>query len=101
MATRRRFGLAAGAAGLPAAAGVYASAGTEDWSGFARSGAVIVIIGALLTTWDSLRAGNSPRRLLRHVFSRERMPSETLGMCLIVLGTLIWAFGDLAGRLAP
>jgi hypothetical protein len=40
-------------------------------------------------------------RLFRHVLSRERMPSETLGLCLIVLGTVIWAFGDLVGRLAP
>ncbi|HSA80733.1 MAG TPA: hypothetical protein VLE23_07900, partial [Geminicoccaceae bacterium] len=96
-----RFWLALGAAGLAAGAGVYASAGTDDWSAFARSGAVIVIIGALLTTWDSIVAGNNPLRLFRHVLSRERMPSETLGLCLIVLGTLIWAFGDLAGRLAP
>ena len=39
--------------------------------------------------------------LLRHVLSRERMRPETLGLCLIVLGTLIWAFGDLAGQIAP
>ena len=45
-------------------------------------------------------AGNKLVPLLRHVLSRERMPPETLGLCLIVLGTLIWAFGDLAGRLA-
>jgi drug/metabolite transporter (DMT)-like permease len=73
----------------------------EDWINFARSGAVIVIIGALVTAWDWLRAGNNLVPLLRHAPSRERMPPETLGLCLIVLSTLIWAFGDLAGRLAP
>jgi drug/metabolite transporter (DMT)-like permease len=61
---------------------------------------VIVIIGVLVTTWDSLRAGNSPMRLLRHVLSSERMPLQTVGLCLIVLGTLIWAFGDLLVPLA-
>jgi hypothetical protein len=35
------------------------------------------------------------------VLSRERTPSETPVLCLIVLGTVIWAFGDLVGRLAP
>jgi drug/metabolite transporter (DMT)-like permease len=101
MVPRLRFWNALGAAALVAALGVYASSRTGDWINFARSGAVIVIIGALITAWDSLRAGNRPMLLLRHVFSRERMPSETLGLCLIVVGTLIWAFGDLAGRLAP
>ncbi|MGH6897168.1 MAG: hypothetical protein ACREJ5_11575 [Geminicoccaceae bacterium] len=62
---------------------------------------MIVIIGALVTAWDWLRAGNNFVPLLRHVLSRERMPPETLGLCLIVLGTLIWALGDLAGRRAP
>jgi hypothetical protein len=61
---------------------------------------VIVIIGALLTAWEWLRAGNSLLPLLRHVLSRERISSEALGLFLIVAGTLIWAFGDLAGELA-
>jgi hypothetical protein len=101
MVLRLRFWIGLGAAGLAAAAGAYASTRTGDWSNFARSGAVIVIIGALVTTWDSLRAGNSLMLMLAHLFSPERMPSQTLGLCLIVLGTLIWAFGDLAGQLAP
>ncbi|MGH6904984.1 MAG: hypothetical protein ACREIR_19845 [Geminicoccaceae bacterium] len=86
---------------MAATAGVYASNRTGDWTSFARSGAVIVIIGALVTAWDWLRAGNDFIPLRRHVLSRERMPPDTLGLCLIVLGTLIWAFGDLAGRFAP
>jgi drug/metabolite transporter (DMT)-like permease len=80
--------------------GVYASTRAGDWIHFARSGVVVVIIGALVTAWDSLRAGNSLMLVLHHAFSRERTPSQTLGLCLIVLGTLIWAFGGLAGRLA-
>ena len=101
MLPRPQFWIALGAAGLTAALGVYASDRAGDWINFARSGAVIVIIGALVTAWDSLRAGNSLVLLLRHVLSRERMPSQTLGLCLIVLGTLIWAFGDLVGQFAP
>jgi drug/metabolite transporter (DMT)-like permease len=101
MVLRLRFWNALGAAALVAALGVYASSQTGDWANFARSGAVIVIIGAVVTAWDWLRAGKSPMLLLRHVFSRERMPSQGLGLCLIVVGTLIWAFGDLAVRLAP
>ena len=98
---RRRLWLALGAAGLAAAVGAYASIRAGDWINFARAGAVIVIIGALVTAWDWLRAGNNLMLLLHHLFSRERLPSETLGLCLIVLGTLIWAFGDLAGQIAP
>lgn len=98
---RLRLAVAIGAAVLAAAVGVYASTRSGEWLHFARSGAVIVIIGAVVTAWDWLRAGNSLVQLLRHALSRERMPSETVGLALIVLGTLIWAFGDLVGRLAP
>jgi hypothetical protein len=97
MVPRLRFWNALGAAVLAAALGVYVSSQTGDWTSFARSGAVIVVIGAVVAAWDSLRAGNGLVPLLRHLSSRERLPSETLGLCLIVAGTLIWAFGDLAG----
>ena len=59
-----------------------------------------MIIGAVVTPRDSLRAGNGLKPMLHHLFSRERMPSQTLGLCLMVLGTLIWAFGDPFRRLA-
>jgi hypothetical protein len=36
---------------------------------------VIVIIGAVVTPRDSLRAGNGLKPMLHHLFSRERMPS--------------------------
>ena len=94
-----RFWLTLIAAMAAAGVGVYAAKTTGDWVNFARSGAVIVIIGAIATAFDVLRSGNNPLMFLSRWFSPDRLPSETLGLILLVLGTLIWSFGDLAGNL--
>ena len=99
MAPRPRFWVALAASTAAAAGGVAMSLITGHWTAFARSGAIIVIIGGVVAAWDSLAAGRGVVALVRHVLSRDRMPSETEGLALMVLGTLIWAFGDLAGVL--
>ena len=98
--SRPRFWVALTASTTAAAIGVAASLDTGHWTNFARSGAVIVIIGAVVATWDSLQSGEGVLGMARRVFSRGRKPSETEGLVQMVVGTLIWAFGDLAGLAA-
>lgn len=97
MSPRPRFWVALVASTASAAVGVAVSRETGDWNVFARSGAVIVIVGAVVAAWDSLQTGQGVLGMVRRVLSRDRMPSETEGLALMVIGTLIWAFGDLAG----
>lgn len=97
MSPRPRFWVALAASSTAAAIGVAVSLDTGNWTAFSRSGAVIVIIGAVAAGWDSLRSGQGVLGMVRRVMSRDRMPSETEGLALMVIGTLIWAFGDLAG----
>lgn len=100
MLPRLRFWVALGLALVIVLGGFAAGHISANWANFARAGALLVILGAVMTAWDSLKAGNSPFLLLKHVLSRERMPSETLGLILMVLGTVIWAFGDLVRLIA-
>lgn len=99
MIPRLRFWTALLASIAALAAGVFMSRRTGDWTWLSRTGALVVIIGAVVAAWDSIRAGNSALLFARHLFSKERMPSESLGLALMVLGTLTWAFGDLLGDL--
>lgn len=97
---RPRFWLALFLAFATIGIGLYAARATGEWAHFARSGAVLVILGAVFAAFDSLAAGNNPFAILKRTLSRDRMPSETLGLALMVVGTLIWGFGDLAPRVA-
>ena len=96
MTPRRRFRVAL-AASLAAAVGVTVALRAGQWSAFACAGAVI--IGAVNAAWDSLKAGRGLGAMIRHVLSPARMPSETEGLALMVLGTLIRALGDQIGTL--
>jgi len=93
----------------------------SDWQWFARSGSLIVVIGIILTSTQVIE--NSRRLRLRRnhhgknfsrdfaddiklqVLERSRGLDENIrenglyGLYLLVPGTLIWGFGDLAGRL--
>lgn len=100
MSPRPRFWIALAASVTAAAVGVAISRQTGNWTAFARAGAIIVIIGATVAAWDSFAAGRGIQAMVRHVLSRDRMPSETEGLVLMALGTLIWAFGDLVGMVA-
>lgn len=102
-------------------AGVLFSLARDDWSWFARSGSIIVIIGIFLTSSQIIE--NSRRLKFRrnhrhrnfHRDYAEEIKRETLersrsldediwenglrGLYLLVIGTLIWGFGDLGGYL--
>ena len=102
-------------------AGVLLSMNQNDWTWFARSGSMIVVIGIFLTSSQIIE--NSRRLKIRrsyheHNFNRdfaEDIKRGTLqrsrgldediwenglrGFYLLVVGTLVWGFGDLAGLL--
>lgn len=105
-------------------AGAVVSFSRHDWQWFSRAGALVVVIGIVLTSsqiiednrrlrrkrqrldrsgnvvnrdWaaDDVRLAHS-RRHDEHLFENERS-----GLYMLVAGTLIWGFGDLLGLLIP
>lgn len=98
-------------------AGAAASAWTQDWSHFPRGGAVMVLFGVVLGGRIFVRKGLDT--VIRSQFYKDYglvtdEPGEGpgdeeikldvratyRGGRLAVAGTLIWAFGDLVGRVA-
>lgn len=83
----------------------------SDWLWFSRSGSVTGIIGALLSCRSVLRLTCEERIRIRHMTIIECFtPSEfddqerdssavVLGVVLMLVGTLIWAYGDLLPKL--
>lgn len=66
----------------------------DDWTWFARSGSVLVAIGIFVTGFE-----------LRQKIQQSDLPkafsSQTiiLEIAIMVVGTLVWGFGDLIGLL--
>ncbi len=98
--------------------GVLVSVEMSDWSWFARSGALVVINGILLTSHQVIEhmqrlgqyrhKGNSQfykdwvheeKHHFIHDDNEIRWNSEKDGLYLLIFGTLIWAFGDLINKL--
>ncbi len=101
--------------------GILLSIQRDDWTWFARSGSIIVVIGIFLTSSQIIE--NSRRLKIRRYrhrqnfnrdyaedikrasLERSRSLDEDIwenglrGLYLLVIGTLIWGFGDLAGYL--
>jgi hypothetical protein len=101
--------------------GVWLSIDQNDWSWFARSGSMIVVIGIFLTSSQIIE--NSRRLKIRRshheqnfhrdyaedikrgTLERSRSLDEDIwenglrGFYLLIVGTLVWGFGDLAGYL--
>ena len=85
---------------------------TDAWHWFQRSGALLVSIGALLSTrralglmLDALIDGTD---LVQQVKGEQIAISEAgelqtciCGFLLVAMGTFIWAYGDLLGCLLP
>lgn len=106
------------ASALSVAGCVWASLATGDWTWFARSGAVLTALGLVLASRkiliaradlvallsDMERADGAERTARLESFKRlqrdlDRQVMERAGFVLLVVGTLVWGFGDLVGRL--
>jgi hypothetical protein len=86
---------------------VWLSLRNANWGWFARSGSVLGIVGAVLSCRSVLRFTRAERVRIRNMTVVECFtPSElaeqerdsgatVLGVVLLLLGTLIWAYGDL------
>lgn len=101
--------------------GVWLSFDQNDWSWFARSGSMMVVIGIFLTSSQIIE--NSRKLKIRRSYheqnfnrdfaedikrgalERSRSLDEDIwenglrGFYLLVIGTLVWGFGDLTGVL--
>lgn len=98
--------------------GAWLSAASGDCTWFARSGAVLTALGLVLASRKVLiacadllallsemeRADGAERTVRFESFKRlqrdlDRQVMEKAGFGLLILGTLVWGFGDLLGRL--
>ncbi len=96
---------------LVAGASLLASFATGQWHWFQRSGALIVSIGAILSTRPLLR--NELMRMIRQRTQDLTVPAAAVpgdvtrqdrsacfcGFWVVGTGTLTWAYGDLLGCL--
>jgi len=86
---------------------LFVSLKTDNWGWFPRSGAVIVIIGAILSFRNVFRLAKDERIAIRnmniveHFTDTELADQErdsfatVIGSILMVFGTVVWAYGDL------
>lgn len=98
--------------------GAVLSIDLDDWSWFSRSGSLIVVYGIILTShhifvhmhnlshMQHRRMSQINRdwaRESKHEFIHDDIEhtwkNEKYGLLMLVLGTLIWGFGDLIGTL--
>ncbi|WP_137297429.1 hypothetical protein [Psychromonas sp. SP041] len=65
-----------------------------DWQWFARGGSILVCIGVLTAAYDikgrMIKEGGIPKHIEQTVI---------LEAIIVVVGTLVWGFGDLIGYL--
>jgi hypothetical protein len=66
----------------------------DDWQWFSRSGSLLVCIGVLTAAYDikgrMIKEGGIPKHVEQTV---------VLEAIIVVVGTLVWGFGDLIGYL--
>ena len=95
---------------------LFASYQTDQWHWFQRSGALLVSIGAILSTRRLLRSGleglihgdsaseiiaaiEKHRAQTEDTEAKQDLMSAYIGFVVVGLGTVIWAYGDLVGCL--
>lgn len=76
---------------------VWISFVTRDWTWFARSGSVIVIVAIVTEYMPTLREGNVQNTKFHP--QQEDHSSTRVAAYLVMIGTGIWGFGDLVGKL--
>jgi len=96
-----RPGLLAALSAFALIVGFYLSLTTGHGSWFSRSGALIVILGAVQASGRVFSHESSLRYSLERVFTRDGLNSEKVSLILIIVGTMVWAFGDLVVYLIP
>lgn len=93
--------------------GVVLSINLRDWSWFARSGSLVVVNGIILTShqiiehmgrlkqrqakWESQFNHDWAEYDKQHFIHHEEhvWATEKYGLYMLILGTLVWGFGDL------
>lgn len=70
------------------------SKSVNDWTWFARSGSILVCIGVITASYDikgRMEKSNAP-----NTYSSQTIILEAL---IVIVGTLVWGFGDLVGKI--
>lgn len=97
--------------------GATLSVGLHDWTWLARSGSLVVINGIVLTSHQildhinrlKLNQGRLPSQFGRDWAERDKRQFinespegvwryEKYGLYMLIIGTLVWGFGDLPNR---
>ncbi len=97
--------------------GVVLSIELGDWSWFSRCGSLVVVYGILLTSHQIIEHmqhlgrqqrrdsmvnrdwGSDARHHFLHDDTEQRWRSEKNGLYMLIIGTLVWGFGDLINLL--
>jgi hypothetical protein len=70
------------------------SKSVNDWTWFARSGSILVCIGVITASYEikgRMEKSNAP-----NTYSSQTIILEAL---IVIVGTLVWGFGDLVGKI--
>lgn len=104
---------------ITVAAGIVLSINLGDWTWFSRSGSLVVVNGIILTShqiilhmqnlspYQGQKASQFNKdwaKEEKHTFIHDdheyRWKSEKNGLYMLIIGTLIWGFGDIFNLMA-